>query len=107
MTSKQTLTFVAAAALAISAHTAGAKDKPVNVSDCPAAVQTVIKHYETQGKLEEVARDDKKKSGGPAVYEAKFELADGRRVEVHIATDGKVLQIEEKKTKAEKAAKAQ
>ena len=104
MTSKHFLTLTAAVALAFSAHTAGAKDKPVSVSDCPAAVQAVIKHYETQGKLEEVARDDKKKTGGPAVYEAKFELADGKRVEVHIAADGKVLQIENKKSKSEKEA---
>ena len=104
MTSKQSLTLVAAVALAFTVHTAGAKDKPVSVSDCPAAVQAVIKHYETQGKLEEVARDDKKKTGGPAVYEAKFELADGKRVEVHISTEGKVLQIENKKSKAEKEA---
>ena len=107
MTSKQTLTLVAAAALALSAHTAAAKDKPVNVTDCPAPVQAIIKQYEAQGKLEAVARDDKKKSGGPAIYEAKFELADGRRVEVHISTEGKVLQVEEKKTKAEKSEKEQ
>ena len=107
MNSIQSLSLLAAATLALGATTAVAKDKPVNVTDCPAPVQEVIKKYQAQGTLEGVARDDKKKSGGPAVYEAKFELADGRRVEVHISAAGEVMQIEEKKTKTDKDAKAE
>jgi hypothetical protein len=44
--------------------------------------------------------DEKKKSGGPAVYEAKFSLRNGKRIEVHISPEGKVLQFEDKKPKS-------
>ena len=79
---------------------AGGKDDPVALEQCPAPVQTVIQHYTTQGSLEGVTLDEKKKTGGPAVYEAKFSLRNGRRVEVHISPEGKVLQFEEKKSKS-------
>ncbi len=73
-----------------------AKDKPISVEQCPAAVQAVIRQYSTQGTFEAVALDEKKKSGGPAVYEAKFTLREGKRVEVIISPEGKVLRVEEK-----------
>jgi len=76
-----------------------AKDEPITFEKCPAAVQAVIRHYSTQGSLEGVTLDEKKKAGGPAVYEAKFSLRTGKRVEVHISPEGKVLQFEEKKAK--------
>ena len=77
-----------------------AKDVPVRLEECPAAVQTVIREHSSRGTFESVARDEKKKSGGAAVYEAKFTLPDGKRVEVHISPDGKVLQVEDKKPKS-------
>ena len=89
-------TLVSVVLLTAGAH---AKDDPVSVEQCPAPVQAVIRHYSTQGTLEGVALDEKKKSGGPAVYEAKFTLRDGKRVEVHISPEGKVVQFEEKKRK--------
>jgi len=76
-----------------------AKDEVVKLAECPEPVQAVVKHYQTQGTLEEIGLDKKKKSGGPAVYEAKFGLKDGRRMEIHISSDGKVLQMEEKRPK--------
>ena len=76
-----------------------AKDAPVSLEECPAPVQAIIRHYSAQGTFESVALDEKKKSGGPAVYEAKFTLRDGRRMEVHISPEGKVVSFEEKKPK--------
>ena len=76
--------------------TASAKDAPISREQCPAPVQAVIRAYEAQAKFESVSRDDKKKSGGPAVYEAKFDLPKGRKIEIHISPEGKVLQFEEK-----------
>lgn len=73
-----------------------AKDTPIGLQQCPAPVQAVIRAYEAQAKFESVTRDDKKKSGGPAVYEAKFDLPKGRKIEIHISPEGKVLQMEEK-----------
>ncbi len=90
------VTVLAAAFLATSAS---AKDKQVGYKECPPPVQLVIKKYEEQGKLEEIGLDEKKKSGGPAVYEVKFALTSGRRVEVHINAAGEVLEIQEKKAK--------
>jgi hypothetical protein len=93
-------TTIAAAAIAFAILTpASAKDEPIQLEKCPQPVQAVIRSYETQGKLEEVALDEKKKTGGPAVYEAKFTLTGGRRIELHISPAGSVIQIEEKKRK--------
>ena len=77
-----------------------AKDAPIGLEQCPAPVQALINHYSKQGTLEGVTLDEKKKSGGPAVYEAKFTLTDGRRMEIHISPEGKVIKFEEKKAKS-------
>lgn len=92
--------FATAAALLLSLSASSlAKDKPVRLEECPAPVQAVIKQYQTQAQLEEIGLDEKKKSGGPAVYEAKFALPDGRRIEIHISPEGTVILMEEKKRK--------
>ena len=77
-----------------------AKDTPITVDQCPAPVQAVIRHYSTQATFESVAYDEKKKAGGPPIYEAKFSLPNGKRIEVHISPEGKVVQFEEKKSKS-------
>ena len=93
-------TVMLATALAALSIAAPAKDEPIKFEQCPAPVQTVIRHYSRQGTLEAVSVDEKKKSGGAAVYEARFSLPGGKRVEVHISPEGKVLQFEEKKPKS-------
>ena len=87
--------LTAAAAL----PSAFAKDAPVNFDECPAPVKAMIQHYSAQGTFESVTFDEKKKSGGPAIYEAKFSLRNGKRIEVHISPEGKVIGFEEKKPK--------
>lgn len=95
------LTLIGSAfAILLVAGSAFAKDKPVNLDACPAAVQAIIQQYQSRGTLEEIALDEKKKSGGPAVYEAKFSLPDGNRIEVHISAEGSVLKVEDKKRKS-------
>ncbi|MHA3773279.1 PepSY domain-containing protein [Verrucomicrobiota bacterium sgz303538] len=86
-------------AASILSSPAWAKDKPVELGACPAPVQAVLRQYATHGTLEEIELDENKKSGGAATYEAKFTLKDGRRIEVHVGADGKVLLIENKKAK--------
>jgi hypothetical protein len=77
-----------------------AKDEPIGLDACPPRVQAVIRQYTaTYGKFEEVELDRKKKTGGPPVYEAKFEMPNRRRVEVHISASGQVLKVEEKQPK--------
>ena len=90
---------VMASVLALSGSIANAKDEPISVEECPPPVQAVIRQYSAQGTFEKVEMDRKKKSGGPVMYEAKFLLKDGKRVEVHIDASGKVLHIENKKPK--------
>ena len=84
---------------AILAGPALAKDAPVKLEQCPAPVQAVVRQYLPHGSMEQIAYDEKKKSGGLPVYEAKFSLKDGRRIELHISPDGRLLHVENKKTK--------
>ena len=87
-------------ASAILAPEVWAKDKPVQLKECPAPVQTVIQQYTTKGgTLEEIGLDEKKKGGGSPVYEAKFTLTNGSRIEVHISPSGQVITVENKKPK--------
>lgn len=84
----------------VLAPEAWAKDKDVSLKECPPPVQAVIQDYTAKGgALEEIGLDEKKKSGGSPVYEAKFTLADGNRVEVHITPSGQVVLVEKKKPK--------
>jgi hypothetical protein len=94
-----TAPFLTVIALAALCGESAAKDRVVTLNECPAPVQAVIRHYSAQASFEQVALDEKKKSGGPAVYEAKFALRDGKRIEVHISPEGQVLQFENKKPK--------
>ena len=79
---------------------AAAKDKPIGLGECPAPVQAVIRQYSAKAAFESVAFDEKKKSGGAAVYEAKFNLPGGKRIELHISPTGTVMQVEEKTPKS-------
>lgn len=90
---------IAAAVLTLASLSSFAKDEPVDFNACPPAVQNVIKQYSAHATFEKVELDEKKKSGGPAVYEAKFALKDGRRIEVHISPDGKIVAVENKQPK--------
>ena len=81
------------------ACTAFSKDTPVNLEKCPTPVQAVVRQYLAQGTMEKIALDEKKKSGGGPVYEAKFTLRDGKRIELHISPDGRLLQVENKAPK--------
>jgi hypothetical protein len=83
----------------MSISSALAKDDIVKLEECPEPVQAIIRHYKNQATLESIGYDKKAKSGGPGIYEAKFKAKAGNRVEVHISPEGKVLQMEEKKSK--------
>ena len=99
MTVKNSASSILAFTILLSSA-ALAKDKPVAIGECPDRVQAVIRQYSTQATFESVALDEKKKTGGPAVYEAKFKLPTGKRIEVHISPEGKVIQFEEKSSKS-------
>jgi hypothetical protein len=75
-----------------------AKDDLVTFDQCPPAVKQVIQQYSVKYKLETIGYD-KTTGGGPPRYEVKFTGGDGKRFEVHISLEGKVLEIEPKKPK--------
>jgi len=84
---------VVALALALPAHAEGKKKKEdVKLADCPAAVQQTIKDNAGGGEILEVEKATKK--DGTVVYEAEVKKADGKKVDVKVAADGKLLQVE-------------
>ena len=93
------LPLVLSATAFLITSAASGKDEPVTLEQCPAPVQAVIRHYSAQATLEGIGLDKKAKAGGPAVYEAKFKVKDGSRIEVHVSPEGRVLQMEKKKAK--------
>ena len=90
---------VVTAAFALTSSAVLAKDKSVDLSECPQPVQDVIKRYSAQATFEEVKLDKNAKTGGTATYEAKFSMADGRRFEVHISPAGSIMAVENKKAR--------
>jgi hypothetical protein len=70
-----------------------AKEEKVKLSDCPAAVQKTIKEQADGGKILEIEKETKK--DGTVVYEAEIKKADGKKIEVEVAEDGKLLDTEE------------
>jgi uncharacterized membrane protein YkoI len=83
-----------ALALALPAHAEGKKKKEeVKLADCPAAVQQTIKDNAGGGEILEVEKATKK--DGTVVYEAEVKKADGKKVEVKVAADGKLLKVED------------
>jgi hypothetical protein len=91
--------FPLLAGFAALSSTLWGKDVPVSLDQCPAPVQATVRQYTAHGTLEAISLDEKKKSGGTAVYEAKFNLTTGKRIEVHISPEGKVLLVENKQPK--------
>ncbi len=64
------------------------KEQKVALKDCPPAVQQSIQAQAGDGKVTKV---EKYTEDGSVVYEAKVKKANGDRVEIKVAGDGKVL----------------
>jgi hypothetical protein len=86
-------TSLALISLTLAPHVWG-KDVPITLEQCPEPVKVTLRQYLAYGKMDEVAVDKKEKSGGTPVYEAKFTFPNGKRIEVHISPEGKVLVVE-------------
>jgi len=90
----QLKTGLLAAALTLgAARTASAAEEDIKLEDCPAVVQKTIADNAGGGRIEEVERETKK--DGSVVYEAEVKRADGTEVEITVAADGTLLQVEE------------
>jgi uncharacterized membrane protein YkoI len=65
-------------------------EEEVSLDDVPAAVKATILKEAAGAEIEEV---DKETEDGQTVYEAEFE-ADGKEIEIEVATDGTLLERE-------------
>lgn len=66
----------------------------ITMAQCPVAVQTAIQAY--KGTINEIEAEQEK---GVVTYDAKLTLADGKRLKILLAADGKLLESKEKKAK--------
>jgi len=74
---------------------AGEKEEKVQWSSVPAAVQKTITENAGGGKVEEVEKETKTKHGkSVTVYEAKVNKSDGKKVEIKVGEDGKLIKVE-------------
>ena len=70
----------------------GKKKEDIKLADCPAAVQQTIKDNAGGGEVVEVEKSTKK--DGTVVYEAEVKKADGTKVDIEVAADGKLIEAE-------------
>lgn len=71
---------------------AGEKNKEkLKLADCPTAVQQTIKDNAGGGEIKEVEKATKK--DGTVIYEADAKKADGKKIEVQVAADGKLIKV--------------
>ncbi len=66
----------------------------ITLAQCPAAVQTAIQAY--MGTINEIEAEQEK---GVITCGAKLTLADGKRLKILLAADGRLLESKEKKAK--------
>jgi hypothetical protein len=72
--------------------TEGKKKAEIKLTDCPAAVQQTIKDNAGGGEILEVEKSAKKE--GAVVYEAEVKKADGKKIDIKVAADGKLIEVE-------------
>jgi hypothetical protein len=71
------------------------KEEKIQWSSVPAAVQKTITENAGGGKVEEVEKETKTKHGkSVTVYEAKVNKSDGKKVEIKVGEDGKLIKVE-------------
>lgn len=74
---------------------AGEKEEKIQWSSVPAVVQKTIKENAGDGKVEEIEKETKTKHGkSVTVYEATVKKSDGKKVEIKVGEDGKLIKVE-------------
>jgi hypothetical protein len=87
------LAFVIGLVMAVSGCAEGIKKEiTLKFADCPAAVQKTIIDYAGGVQFPEVDKETKK--DGRVVYEAKGKKADGKKIEIKVAADGRLVGLE-------------
>jgi uncharacterized membrane protein YkoI len=77
--------------MAVSGCTESKKEVTVKFADSPAAVQKTIIDHAGGVQFPEVSKETKK--DGRFVYEAKGKKADGKEIEIKVATDGHLVEF--------------
>ncbi len=88
--------FALTVAMAFAASTfAGEKEEKVQWASVPGVVQKTITENLGDGKIEEIEKETKTKDGqSVTVYEAKVKKPDGKKIEIKVGEDGKLIKIE-------------
>lgn len=74
---------------------AGEKEEKVQWSTVPAVVQKTITENAGDGKIEEIEKETETKDGKSiTVYEAKVKNSDGKKIEIKVGEDGKLIKVE-------------
>lgn len=91
---KRILLSTAAIVFAVSA--CAGKEARVEWSEVPAVVQRTITHHAEGGEIEEVEKEIKLKNGNTVtIYEAEVKRPDGKKIEIKVGEDGKLIELEE------------
>ncbi len=94
---KRSILLSAAMVIATSATSAYAeKEEKVRWSQLPASVQKTITDNAGGGKIEEIEKETKTKDGKTiTVYEAEVKKTGGKKVEIKVAEDGRLIELTE------------
>lgn len=75
---------------------ASEKEEKVEWASVPAVVQKTITENLGGGKVEEIEKGTKTKDGqSVTVYEAKVKKSDGKKIEIKVGEDGKLIKMED------------
>lgn len=82
--------------MAYAASSFAGKEEKVQWSQVPAVVQKTITEHAGGGKIEEIEKETETKDGkSVTVYEAKIKKPDGKKFEIEVGEDGKLIKIED------------
>jgi len=82
--------------MAYAASSFAGKEEKVEWSQVPVAVQKTITEHAGGGKIEEIEKETESKGGkSVTVYEAKVKKPDGKKFEIEVGEDGKLIKIDD------------
>lgn len=81
--------------VALALSTLAFADEKVQWSDVPAAAQKTITENSGQGAIEEIEKETEMISGKKTtIYEADVRQPDGKKIEIKVSEDGKLIEID-------------
>jgi uncharacterized membrane protein YkoI len=84
------------AAMVIATSAFAEKEEKVRWSQLPAAVQKTMTDNAGGGKIEEIEKETKMKDGKTVtVYEAEVKKPDGRKIEIKVGEDGRLIELKD------------